>query len=51
LFFERLFSERLRDGPVRIRAAIATGVAEFYPDPDVVGAWTLFINEIGRAHV
>jgi spermidine synthase len=36
---------------VRIRAAIATGVAELFPDPDVVGAWTLFINGVAQSHV
>jgi len=48
---ETLISERLRDGPVRIRAAVATGVAELFPDPDVVGAWTLFINGVAQSHV
>jgi len=46
-----LISERLRDGPVRIRAAVETGVAELFPDPDVVGAWTLFINGVAQSHV
>jgi SAM-dependent methyltransferase len=46
-----LISERLRDGPVRIRAAVATGVAELFPDPDVEGAWTLFINGVAQSHV
>lgn len=48
---QTLISERLRDGPVRIRAAVATGVAELFPDPDVVGAWTLFINGVAQSHV
>jgi spermidine synthase len=46
-----LISERLRDGPVRIRATVETGVAELFPDPDVVGAWTLFINGVAQSHV
>lgn len=46
-----MISERLRDGPVRIRAAVETGVAELFPDPDVVGAWTLFINGVAQSHV
>ncbi|HEX6681334.1 MAG TPA: fused MFS/spermidine synthase [Candidatus Limnocylindrales bacterium] len=36
---------------MRIRAAVETGVAELFPDPDVVGAWTLFINGVAQSHV